>query len=67
MLENKYVVMYPMLDPNTFHLFLDQTRRPMMEMSITEKETGEQIMYEGKPLMMHPVLDAAMQPILDED
>lgn len=39
----------------------------MMEMPMTEKESGQQISHEGKPLMMHPVLDTFMQPVLDED
>lgn len=40
MLEGRYVVMNPMLDPNTFRLYQDQSGRPMMEIPMTEKESG---------------------------
>jgi hypothetical protein len=54
-MDNRPVIVYPMLDPEQ-KLYFDDKGKPLFELCMTD-EQGMQILFKGKPMMMHPVLN----------
>jgi hypothetical protein len=64
MMDNRPVLMYPMLDPNGLP-YRDEKQKIVFEMPIID-EQGYPVMFHNRPLFKHPLFTDQGQTLIDE-